>query len=71
MLFFPKSAGGQPSTYGIKSLSNFHEHIGCTPCGAFEFEAVRKGPVVVGKARPGNALPRLVAGIDVKYHQQC
>ena len=43
-------------------MSNFHEHLGCTPCDSFPFESVRKGPFVRQKARPGNDMPQLVEG---------
>ena len=51
------------STWGITRLSNFHEHIGCTPCGSFPFEAVRRGPYVLRTARGGGSnVPRLNEG---------
>ena len=54
-------SGGRDSEWGITRLSNFHEHIGCTPCGAFPFEAVRRGPFVLRTASGGNT-PRLIEG---------
>ena len=55
-------SNGGNSPQGIHRLSNFHEHIGCTPCGSFPFEAVRRGPFVLRTARGGGNLPRLAEG---------
>ena len=57
------SAARDSSAWGITRLSNFHEHIGCTPCGSFPFEAVRRGPYVLRTAaRGGSDTPRLLEG---------
>lgn len=32
---------------GVKRLSTFHEHIGCTPCGSFNAVEQRSGPWVL------------------------
>ena len=52
---------GEESTGGINYLSNFHEHIGCTPCNSFAFEVDRFGPYVT-KAIDNENLPELVEG---------
>eukprot|EP00316_Scyphosphaera_apsteinii_P011082 CAMPEP_0119330538 /NCGR_PEP_ID=MMETSP1333-20130426/78452_1 /TAXON_ID=418940 /ORGANISM="Scyphosphaera apsteinii, Strain RCC1455" /LENGTH=78 /DNA_ID=CAMNT_0007339935 /DNA_START=281 /DNA_END=514 /DNA_ORIENTATION=- len=35
------------SLSGLKRISAFYEHIGCTPCGAFYAKASRHGPWVL------------------------
>ena len=59
MLFTDKDLViGDESSGGITGMSFFHEHIGCTPCGSFAFEAQRKGPFITQTA--GNTeLPEL------------
>jgi len=32
---------------GLKSINAFYEHIGCTPCSAFDAGASRAGPWIV------------------------
>jgi len=39
-------AVGEESTGGINDFGMFHEHIGCTTCNSFAFEAERSGPYV-------------------------
>ena len=46
---------------GIIEVSFFHEHIGCTPCGAFASEVMRTGPFPLVSAL-GTGVPKLVAG---------
>ena len=62
VLFEDGDLSDRDSTEGITRLSNFHEHIGCTPCGSFPFEAVRRGPHVLRTARGGDEMPRLIEG---------
>ena len=54
-------AVGEESTGGINRFSMFHEHLGCTPCNSFAFEADRFGPYVTKAIDNGN-LPELVEG---------
>lgn len=41
---------GDVSAKGIRRLALFHEHLGCTPCGSFGFEAERSGPYITETA---------------------
>ena len=46
---------------GIVDFDMFHEHIGCTPCGSFAFEAERSGPYITQIAE-NSELPKLEEG---------
>ena len=52
---------GKVSSGGINRFSVFHEHISCTPCGSFAFEAERSGPYITG-AINNDDLPQLDEG---------
>jgi len=41
---------GEESSGGVKTMKMFQEQLGCTNCGAFSFEAQRKGPYITATA---------------------